>query len=118
MSAQPTRNGSPLRFAAVQGYLGSLRSLDRNVKLVLTATAFRGMVIASLVTVLNLYLYSLGYDTRFIGVINAANSLAVLLVSVPLGYLADRFGRRRVMLAGGIGYPISILGIILAHSTL
>lgn len=75
------------------------------------------MVIATLQTVLNLYLYSLGFDARFIGLINGVNALAVLLVSVPLGYLADRVGRLPVLLAGGITYPLSILGLSLVTST-
>ncbi|GAC1406471.1 MAG: MFS transporter [Chloroflexota bacterium] len=75
------------------------------------------MVIATLQTVLNLYLYSLGYDSRFIGLINGANAVAVLLVSVPLGYVADRIGRRPVLLVGGIAYPLCILGLTLAQST-
>lgn len=105
---------SPVFIAPVEGlqrYLRALAGFDRNVRLFLTVTAFRGMVIASLQTVFNLYLYSLGYDARFIGLINGVNSIAVLLVSVPLGYLADRFGRRPVLLVGGIGYPLSILGV-------
>jgi len=98
-------------------YLAAIRGFDRNVPLFLTVTAFRGLVIATLGTVLNLYLYSLGYDTRFIGIINGVNALAVLLVSVPLGYLADRFGRRPVLLVGGIAYPLSLLGLSFSTST-
>jgi MFS family permease len=75
------------------------------------------LVIASLQTVLNLYLNSLGYDARFIGLINAVNSLAVLVVSLPFGYLADRFGNRPVLLLGGIAYPLSILGLTVVRST-
>jgi MFS family permease len=101
----------------LQRYLAALAGFDRNVKLFLTVTAFRGMVIAALQTVLNLYLYSLGYDQRFIGLINGVNALAVLLVSVPLGYLADRLGRKPVLLVGGTGYPLSILALSLMHST-
>lgn len=101
----------------LQQYLAGAGRLDRNVKLFLTVTAFRGMVIAALGTILNLYLYSLGYDARFIGLINGVNSLAVLLVSLPLGFLADRVGRRPVLLVGGIAYPISILALSLSTST-
>jgi MFS family permease len=98
-------------------YLAGIGDLNRNAKLFLSVTAFRGMVIASLQTVLNLYLYSLGYDSRFIGIINGANSIAVLLCSLPAGYLADRIGRRPVLLVGGICYPLSILGLALVTST-
>lgn len=98
-------------------YIGAIGAFDRNVKLFLTVTAFRGLVIAVLQIVFNLYLYSLGYDTRFIGIINAVNSLATLLVSVPLGYLADRIGRRPVLLAGGLTYPLALLGLSVVQST-
>lgn len=98
-------------------YLAAIGSFDRNVKLFLVATAFRGLVIAVLQIVFNLYLYSLGYNTSFIGVINAVNSLATLMVSLPAGYLADRIGRRPLLLAGGVGYPLTLLGLSLVHST-
>lgn len=98
-------------------YVAAVRSFHRNVTLILIATAFRGMVIAALQTVLNLYLYSLGYDARFIGIINAVNSVAVLLVSLPVGYLADRFGRGPILLVGGLTYPLTLLWVSLARST-
>ncbi len=104
-------------IGGLQRYFVAITTFDRNVRLFLTVTAFRGMVIASLQVVLNLYLNSLGYDARFIGLINAVNSLAVLLVSVPLGYVADRVGRRPVLLVGGVAYPLSILGLSLVTTT-
>jgi MFS family permease len=116
--------GSPdaveVRIGPVGGlrrYLVGAKKFDRNVKLFLTVTAFRGMVIAALATILNLYLYSLGYDARFIGLINGVNSLAVLLISVPLGFVADRVGRRPVLLVGGIAYPMSILALAVSTAT-
>lgn len=108
----------PVRFAGgIRSYLRAAAGFDRNARLFLGVTACRGMVIATLQTVLNLYLYSLGYDARFIGLINGVNSVAVLLVSLPLGYIADRVGRRPVLLVGGIAYPLCLLGITLSHST-
>jgi MFS family permease len=105
------------RPSALRLYLADIGALNRNARLFLSVTAFRGMVIATLQTILNLYLYSLGYDTRFIGVISAANSLATLVCSLPAGYIADRIGRRPVLLVGGVGYPLSILGLSLVRPT-
>lgn len=114
MSRSPTVR---LDTSGFRQYMAALVGFDRNVKLFLTSTAFRGMVMASLATVLNLYLYSLGYDARFIGIINAVQSLAILVVSVPLGYVADHMGHRTVLLASGVFYPFSLLGVSLVHST-
>src|SRR5437763_14988051 len=88
----------PESTSGLRGYLAAVGRFHRNAKLFLGVTAFRGMVIASLQTVLNLYLYSLGYDQRFIGLISGATSLATLLTSLPAGYLADRIARRPVLL--------------------
>jgi MFS family permease len=107
----------PPRLAPLRTYLSAVRGLGRNAALVLSVTAFRGMVIAATSTVFNLYLYSLGYDTPTIGLVNASGSLAVLVVSLPFGYLADRIGRRAVLLAGGFAYPVFLLALSLAHST-
>ncbi|MGH2444270.1 MAG: MFS transporter, partial [Chloroflexota bacterium] len=121
-SSQPPEVQNPERhrqasLGGMPGYLASIGSFERNVKLFLTVTALRGMLIASLQTVVNLYLYSLGYDARFIGIINGSNAVAVLVVSVPLGYVADRVGRRPVLLVGGAGYPLAILFLSLSHGT-
>jgi MFS family permease len=102
---------------ALRLYFSNVGALSRNARLFLTVTAFRGMVIATLQTILNLYLYSLGYDARFIGLISGASSLSTLLCSLPAGYIADRFGRRPVLLVGGICYPLSILGLSLVRPT-
>lgn len=97
-------------------YLDAMRAFNRNVILLLSATAARGMTIAATGAVFNLYLHALGFGTPFIGLVNATNALATLVVSVPLGYLADRVGRRPVLLLGGTLYPILFLGVSLTRS--
>lgn len=108
------------RPAAVEGvrrYIAAVRGFSRSTHLFLVVTGFRGLTIFTLTTVLNLYLYSRGYSTALIGILNAVNSVATLMVSVPLGYLADRFGRRTVLVVGGVLYPLSIAAVTLASST-
>ena len=48
-----------------------------------------------------LYAYSLGYNQETIGRLNATGALMVLLASVPLGMLADRIGRARLLAISG-----------------
>lgn len=54
-------------------------------------------------TVFAAYLKKLGHDRNGpVGDIEAVNGLAVLLSALPVGYLADKYGRSRVIMAGGI----------------
>ncbi len=54
-----------------------------------------------------LYLYSLGYDPAAIGRINALGALTVFVVSIPLGALSDRIGRKRVIAGAAIAMAIA-----------
>jgi MFS family permease len=112
----PPRQVRPAPLAGLGRYVESVRGFDRNIKLFLMITAGRGVIISVQSIVLNLYLYSLGYDARFIGLTSAVNASATLVTSLALGYVADRVGRRKVLLAGGLGYPFVILGLSLSQS--
>src|SRR5438270_13556415 len=62
-----------------------------------------------------LYLRQLGADPVAIGSILASAAAAVGLGHIPAGYLADRFGRKPVLLAGwGVGL-LSVLVVFLAR---
>lgn len=63
-----------------------------------------------------LYAYSLGYNLETIGRLNATGALMVLVASLPLGMLADRIGRAKLLAISGILLPISLLGVGLARS--
>ncbi|WP_342361138.1 MFS transporter [Terrarubrum flagellatum] len=58
-----------------------------------------------------------GADARTIGLLVAAQSAAWLLLSLPIGALADRFSRRTILLAGGALALIgSITGWLALHA--
>ncbi len=63
-----------------------------------------------------LYAYSLGYDLGTIGRLNATGALMVFVASVPIGMLADRVGRARLLAISGLLSPISLAGLALARS--
>src|SRR6476620_6398675 len=52
-----------------------------------------------------LYAYSLGYNQEAIGRLNATGALMVFLASVPMGMLADRVGRARLLAISGLLSP-------------
>lgn len=91
--SQRRRPSTQLRVGLAGDLIGYARArgeCNRSVRLFLAVTVFRGMVIATLRTVLNLYLYSLGYDARCIGIITGVNALAVLGLSLPLRAISPR----------------------------
>jgi MFS family permease len=63
-----------------------------------------------------LYLYSLGYDLAAIGQINAVGAVTVLLVSIPVGALADRIGLARSLAIGALLTPPAMAAMALATS--
>jgi MFS family permease len=83
-------------------YLHTLRHFNRDVRVLLTIAALVGFTIfGGIYTVLlNLYLLRLGYDSTFIGKVNATGLLAFATAALPAGTLGSRWGMRRTMSAG------------------
>jgi MFS family permease len=67
-------------------------------------------------TYASLYYLSLGADKFLIAVIGFAGSIAVALVQFPGGYLADKQGRRRLIVTMTFGLAIGSLFFIFAPS--
>ncbi|MCU0586527.1 MAG: MFS transporter [Syntrophobacteraceae bacterium] len=66
--------------------------------------------------VVPLYARSLGADTVLVGMINGAFLLMAGLLSIPLGMLSDRIGRKRLITLGMVGISISALLLALSAS--
>ena len=60
---------------------------------------------------LNLYLVRTGYGLEFIGLINAAGLLSFAVFSFPAGYVAQRWGIRRTVLAS-LGIGVAAMGLM------
>jgi MFS transporter, DHA1 family, tetracycline resistance protein len=67
-------------------------------------------------TYASLFYLSLGADTFLIGVMGFAGSIAVALVQFPGGYLADKHGRRGLIVTMTFGLAIGSLFFIFAPS--
>ena len=52
--------------------------------------------------VLPLFIHSLGVPEHTVGFIAAASTIVGIVVSLPAGILSDRYGRRRVLIAGAL----------------
>lgn len=51
-----------------------------------------------------------------IGTLSAVSALLVVVLEIPTGYLADRIGRRRVLLLGLVAMATSLLGFVVARA--
>ena len=84
----------------------SLRSLPRNVYILYLFTLGKGFQLTIALLNINYYAHSLGYRPDFIGVLNAASAIGALVGAVPTGLLADRIGRKPVLLVSAILTPL------------
>ena len=87
----------------------SLRGYDRNIYIMLAFTLGKGLQLSIAAITINLYAASLGYDRTFIGVLTAVPAIGALIASVPTGVLADRIGRKPLLLIGGLLNPLALL---------
>ena len=96
--------------------LNQFRGLNKPARLFLVALFLDGLLFAGWNLFFNLYIISAGYSRDFLGLVNAAPSLSVLLLGVPMGLLSDRIGRKRAMILGFALANFAIIGMILGRS--
>src|SRR5215471_19116083 len=109
MSLVPdTSESTNLRGASSQkrSFVSSLLHLPRNVYLLLLFTTGKGFQLSISALTLNYYVHSLGYRPDFIGVFNAMPAVGALVSAVPVGMLADRIGRKPVLVLTAILTPL------------
>lgn len=94
--------------------LSSLLHLPRNVYLLLFFTTGKGFQLSISVLTLNYYVHSLGYRPDFIGLFSAMPALGALIGAVPTGILADRIGRKPVLLMTALLTPLflALIGLV------
>ena len=90
--------------------------LPRNVYLLLFFTLGKGFQLTIATLNITYYAHSLGYKPDFIGLLSAMPALGSLLSSVPSGFLADRLGRKPVLIGTAILTPLCLAGVGLITS--
>ena len=92
----------------------ALTSYDRNVYLLLLYTLGKGLQLSIGAVTINLYALSLGFKSDFIGVLTGMPALGAFLAGVPVGMLADRIGRRPLILSSAVLTPFTLIAIALS----
>lgn len=97
------------------GYLGALRDQPKLIPILITVMlVMSGMGVIS--PVLSIYAASFGVSITMVGLFITAFGIGRLLVNIPTGILAERLGRKRLILAGTLTLCVSSIGAALADS--
>ncbi len=93
--------------------ISSLNSLEKRTAISLASVfAFRMLGLFMLMPVLSIYGSELeGFSPLWVGLAIGAYGLTQALLQIPMGWLSDKFGRKRVIVAGLIMF---ILGSVIA----
>lgn len=90
--------------------------LPRNVYLLLLFTMGKGFQLSISALTLNYYVHSLGYQPEFIGLFSAMPAIGAMVSAVPVGRLADRIGRKPVLIMTAILTPFFLALIAVVSS--
>lgn len=88
----------PLTVGGDHHVEGMAKQFSMALLLPISAGALYGYLMSSLVTLFPLYLKNLGVSETKMGSIITAVIIGTIVSQVPLGYAADRFGKRKVLL--------------------
>jgi MFS family permease len=90
--------------------------ITRDIALLFLSRSLRMFANGSAVLVLVLYLAALGFEAGAIGILLALTLLGGTLFSLVLTTRADRWGRRRVLILGGILMSLASLTFVISDS--
>jgi MFS family permease len=107
---------SPL--GRVIAYFGQFRGFNRDVKLVLLSGCFASVVVGLSSIIQPLYLSSLGYDSAEVGALIGVSALTSVLALFPAGVIADRYGRRNILVFSMIAYALAFALLAVYSDTL
>lgn len=83
-----------------------------NAKMFLTGMVLSGLGDGITMTVAQLYFLSIGLSGSDFASVFMLKAIGTALVTIPAGFLADRFGKRRVLIAGFSFFSVGIVGLL------
>lgn len=113
-TSEPTKQDKNL--TQKRSFRPSFMHLSRNVYILLIFTTGKGFQLSISTLTLNYYVHSLGYQPEFIGIFSAMPAIGALISAVPVGLLADRMGRKPVLVLSAVFTPIFLAGCALVTS--
>ena len=90
--------------------------IPHSARYFLVASALNGLGNGVFGVVIQLYLMTLSFGSKDLGSIFMMNSVGMLLLTLPAGIIADRYGRGRVFMAGTIVSWVAIALVMTGRS--
>jgi predicted MFS family arabinose efflux permease len=90
--------------------LGDYGKIPPQAKLLIYVSFVPSIAIGLIYTDLSYFLTSVqGFSDAFMGLVLSGMAVTEVLASVPLGILADRYGRRKMLMAGDVSMSLSLI---------
>lgn len=95
--------------SVLQTYAARLRAFRWNARMYLVFTIIFGAAMGVRRLIFNFFVLSLGYDEALLGTMITVHNLTALLAALPMGYLADRLGRKFSLISSTILVAFSVI---------
>lgn len=94
-------------------YLDRLRAFRWNARMYLLHAIAFGAAMGIQRLIFNFFILSLGYDEALLGTLITVNNLTALLAALPMGYLADRLGRKRSLISSASVVSLAVVTMVI-----
>lgn len=99
-------------------YVARVRQFSPNARLYLASAILTGAALGVYRLLFNFYALSLGMNESDLGEFITISSMTALILSLPMGYLADFLGRKKSLILGAGVVAIAIAVMVLSPSKL
>ncbi len=111
MGRSPEDKGEAKK-GVVKTYIERVRAFSPNARKYLVSIMIHGAGFGIHRILFNFFLRSLGYDETLMGLLSTVSSMTVLIAALPMGYLADRLGRKFSLVISGLVIGTSMLFMV------
>jgi MFS family permease len=99
-------------LGALREYGVKVRLFRPNARLFLLNVIITGAAMGVFRLLFNFYVLSLGYEEALLGNLVTASSLSAMIMALPMGYLADRLGRKVSLILSGTVMGVVVLAMV------
>jgi MFS family permease len=94
-------------------YWTRIKQFSPNARLYLVSAILTGAALGVYQLLFNFYVISLNMDANIAGQLASTNSTTALILAVPMGFLADKLGRKKSLIISGMTVSLAIAGMVL-----